>query len=126
MQIVKTSELTAALSQYIDPEGGTYAEESAAFAAQLLPVLAAAGVEQVLFWDDQDGGDPKLDMDDWNREDAIPLTYNSAGHSYYGLTHFVQKYTLNGESLIWHLWFGGSPVNSAPGFYVIGVLPPVR
>jgi hypothetical protein len=120
VQVVQTAELATALGQYIDPDQSYYGEEIAAYAERLAPVLAAAGVQQVLFWDDQDGGDPTLDMELWEQEEVIPLTYNSSGGSYYGLTSYKPKYMSNGpDPLVWHLWFGGSPLNSAPGFYVV-------
>jgi hypothetical protein len=120
VQVVQTAELATALGQYIDPDKSYYEEEIAAYAERLAPVLAAAGVAMVVLWDDQDGGDPTLDLEDWDREDVIPLTYNSSGSSYYGLTSFRRKYMAQGDpALVWHLWFGGSPLNSAPGFYVV-------
>lgn len=121
-QVAFVTELRTALAQYIDPDGNTYSEEIAAYADHLLPALQAAGVDQVLFWDDQDGGDPTLDLEDWDRQDVIGLTWNSAGDSYYGLTGYVPKHMAQTPApLVWHLWFGGSPLNSAPGFYVVSL-----
>jgi hypothetical protein len=129
MQLVNVSDLKSALQQYIDPDGTIYDEEIAVYTNLLLEELAKVPmVTQVLFWDDQEGGDPALglDLELYDRvemlgtDESQGTVYNSSGSSYYGATRYQRKWYPVGQWVI-SLWFGGSPLNSAPGFYVIPV-----
>lgn len=129
MQLVNVADLQSALQQYMDPDGGNdFAEEIAAYVRVLNDELAKVPqVTQVLFWDDQEGSDPTLDLDPtlYDKRQLFGdnehgLVYNSTGSSYYGATFYQRKWYPVGQFVI-SLWFGGSPLNSAPGFYVIPV-----
>lgn len=129
MQIVNVADLESSLNSYIDPEQSVFPEECRVFAELLRQELDKITPQptQVMFWDDQELGDPQLDLnsEDYDHEDLLDLTYNESGSSYYGMSVYNRKWLMEGLP-IFSLWFGGSPLNSAPGFYVIPVPVPAR
>jgi hypothetical protein len=123
----------------MDPDfTGQFADEIAAYTRILGEELAKVPhVSQVLFWDDQEGGDPTLDLDasTYDKRELVATPAPAEGvyvgeqvagaawsreGSYYGATLYQRKWYPVGQWVI-SLWFGGSPVNSASGFYVIPV-----
>lgn len=130
MQLVDVSRLRDALRQYMDPDGGIFDEEIGVYHDLIMGELGKVIPQpaQVLFWDDQEGSDPPLDLsaDLYDRRELLGdaeggnLIWNKSGGSYYGATLLQRKWYPVGQFVI-SLWFGGSPLNSAPGFYVIPV-----
>ena len=149
MQLVYIDDLPVALAQYMDPDAelgtdgkyqGVFGEEIEVYIRLLTEELAKVPqVTQVLFWDDQEGGDPELNLypDLYEKRELVPTpgrdkgvfmgtdqcegaTFNAKGDSYYGATFYQRKWHPVGQFVI-NLWFGGSPLNSAGGFSVIPV-----
>jgi hypothetical protein len=126
--VVAVANLREELQKYIDPDGGTYDEEINAYNSLLLDELAKTpDVTQVIFWDSDESGDPPLDLsqNEYLCEELVKskdygLVYSASG-SYYGAT--MRRRRWSSQPTLWamSLWFGGSPLNSAPGFHVIPV-----
>lgn len=129
MQLVQVADLGKALSNTMDPDRtGEFNDEIAAFTKVVQDLLATVpNVSQVLFWDDQEGGDPTLDLDKsrYDQRDLLGtlesqgMVWGKSG-MYYGATYYQRKWYPVGQ-FIMSLWYGGSPLNSAGGFYVIPV-----
>lgn len=125
-QVIKVSNLHEDLQQYMDPDGGTYDEEVGAFTDVVQGLLDSISPrpQYLVLWDDQDGGDPELSLEGFDREqllgaaDSHGMVWNKAGHSYYGATKYTRDWYPVGRFVL-SLWFGGSPLNSAPGFYLL-------
>jgi hypothetical protein len=148
MQLVFVDDLPVALAQYMDPDAelgtdgkyqGRFGEEIEEYIRLLSEELAKVPqVTQVLFWDQEDGGDPRLDLStDWYvRRELVPTPppaegvyiveqcpgarWNKARDSYYGASFYQRNWFPVGQFVI-SLWFGGDPMASASGFYVIPV-----
>jgi hypothetical protein len=141
MQLIPVANLLAALQEYMDPDNsGILAEEIGVYYALLTQELAKVpNVNFVLFWDDDEGGDPELNLhsDQYVKRELVPTpvrergvfigteqspgaVFNARGDSYYGATFYQRNWFPVGQFVI-SLWFGGCPLASAGGFKVIPV-----
>ena len=129
MQLVNVMDLEFALRQYMDPDdSGVFAEEIGTYMRVLTEELAKVPhVTEVLFWDDQEGADPRLDLQlGYDKRELLGtpeshgMQYLEDGDSYYGATFYQRQFYPVGQFVI-SLWFGGCSLQSAPGFYVIPV-----
>lgn len=133
MQIVAKADLvrlfTESRSQagpFMDPEN-EFREEMTAFAAAITADLPEE-VTHIVITDHENADDVEVSWPDYAQlevNELIPMTYSKAG-DYYGVTerHKPGDYTIGRR--IYNLYWGGSPINSAPGIVLTtAVMAPV-
>lgn len=121
-QIIQVANLRQEIQQYMDPDGDQFNEEVEVFSNLIMTEISGIrpAPEHVVLWDDQEGGDPGLDLQYFNEEELLgaPMVWRRDGGSYYCASKYVRDWYPVGRFVL-SLSYGGSPLNSAGGFYIL-------